>query len=212
MSSVSPLLCLLTNITSLSLEGNALEQLPNEFTRLSSLTLLNLANNKLHSLQWDKTAAMREEQPLPTFAIFPSLTQLDLSANPFKKLPNLSASCPGLTSLNLTRTQQKNIPFWINALTSLNTLRVKGNWIRDISFSLCDAHSLVALDLSQNQLYSLPLPFTRLTKLSSLELEGNNLAYSGSIAHVFDQIVKDKNSLLIQKRYLKSTPSLPLTF
>lgn len=121
-------------------------------------------------------------------AFFPKLTNLDISMNALEKVPNLSIVTPSLETLKLVRVKLESIPFWLNKVTTLKTLILRGNDLRRVSYSLCDSMGLRTLDLSQNKISFLPLPFTRLTNLTSLNVEGNFLPFQAQDKAVFEHV------------------------
>ncbi len=126
--------------------------------KLSTLTELNLANNKISDIK-----------PLASLT---NLTVLVLSFNQISDIKPL-ASLTNLTRLYLAKNQISNIKP-LESLTNLTLLWLSNNQISDIK-PLEFLTNLSVLWLSNNQISDIK-PLESLTKLTELELDNNRIS------------------------------------
>uniref|UniRef100_V9IBX9 Leucine-rich repeat-containing protein 40 n=1 Tax=Apis cerana TaxID=7461 RepID=V9IBX9_APICE len=110
----------LTELTTLYLHNNLLENLPVEIGNLKKLEILNLSNNKLEKLphEFYKLTELRQlslknnniKQLDPAFGDFIMLTYLDLSYNNLTELPIGMGYLVRLISLDLNHNMLKELP------------------------------------------------------------------------------------------------------
>lgn len=117
----------------LNLDRNELETLPQEIVSLTGLKWLRLNGNRLSSLpdlsalvslrriylQGNKFATVPE-----TLKDLPMLTDIDLSNNPLKEIPDWLAAKEGLENLSFSRTQITALPADLKAWRSLYSLQL----------------------------------------------------------------------------------------
>lgn len=161
LTTASPKIRHLTNLTYLSFFRNRLTSLPIEFNCLTNLKTLCVEENQftvlptaICSLIGLEILLIHSNQltTLPCgISRLTSLKQLSLQRNPLTSLPVEFCNLTGLTELN----------FWGNRLTAL-------------PFEFGRLTGLTSLDLQGNQLTSLPREFSRLTNLYNLYLQRNS--------------------------------------
>src|SRR5271165_373205 len=123
---------------------SALNRLPPELERLSSLQTLNLSG--CEQLGGD----------LAPLTGLTSLQSLDLSANRLSSLPPEITKLKRLQSLDLNANQLSSLPPEITELTSLQSLDLSANQLSSLPPEIGKLISLQSLDLRSNQLSSLP--------------------------------------------------------
>lgn len=146
----------LTNLLSLDLRGNKLEDL-SFLSELANLTILNLSSNKI--------------QNIGTLKQLTKLGTINLRDNQIEDASALS-ELTDLKSINIAGNQIKNASFLTN-LTSLVTLNLTNNQIEDAS-ALSDLTHLISLDIRGNQLIDVSF-LTNLTELNALKLSNNQI-------------------------------------
>ena len=188
----------LTELTYLSLSGNALSTLPDAdvFSDLTKLTYLNLSRNTLSAL------------PAGVFSGLTKLTFLSLSRNTLSALPDdVFSDLTALESLYLYDNALESLPAGVfSGLTALKLLWLYGN--AELStlpagvFS--DLTALEKLRLNSNALTELPAGvFSGLTALKELWLHNN--ALTSLPADVFS----DLEALKLLRLYNNGLTSLP---
>jgi Leucine-rich repeat (LRR) protein len=183
-----------------------LQLLPPQFCELQSLTHLNLSNNKFRDLPWPGKD--------PDIPPFPNLRILDLSLNAFKTggPSDLSVFAPGIENLKLSRANLRSIPIWIDSLSSLKILNLRGNEIYRVGFSLCYLTGLESLDLALNKISALPAPIQKLTNLKDVNFEGNDLLFEESGDSLSDYLraeVREPRKYVAKKEGRKEQSPLP---
>lgn len=137
----------LQNLRTLNLEKNAMKILPPEIlSNLKKLELLNLSSNFLSS-NWIN---------FMTFKNLFNLRLLDLSYNKLTALENsIFADLKALEVLDLKNNLIESIGMDTFAnLTSLSTLVLSHNFIKNVNFSLNSLSNLNVLSLDFNEIYS----------------------------------------------------------
>jgi Leucine-rich repeat (LRR) protein len=109
--------CSRGHVTSLSLYGGRLEELPAEIAGLKGLSELNLHGNHLTRLP-------------PEIGQLNSLTELDLSGNQLSELPAEIGRLANLKKLDVSANRLSSLPPEIGLLRGLNYFNMSGNPIR----------------------------------------------------------------------------------
>ena len=148
------------NLTSLTLDGNAIASLT-PLAKLVNLETLNLADNEKIS-------------SISSLAKLTSLTDLNLSNNKISSVSSLS-KLTSLTDLNLSMNQISSLTS-LSGLTSLRSLDLSENRIRDV-LPLQGLSSLNSLNLDGNT----DLTMEKASVLYTLQQAGTNITLPGTI-------------------------------
>lgn len=132
-------------------------------------------------------------------ATFPSwlfkltnVTELDLSCNQLKKLPDNIGSLSSLRWLDLHSNKLESLPDSIGNLARLTHLNLCNNRLTSASLpsTMAFLTGLKCLNLGMNQLDSLPPAFVALDGLNELGLFDNNLVVLPDFLKVFHNLTK----------------------
>ncbi|KAG6334592.1 hypothetical protein ID866_4502 [Astraeus odoratus] len=135
----------ITELNSLKLQNNRMEQLPWYFPRLGNLKYLNISNNKFVELP-------------SVICQLPALVDLDISFNMITELPESIGRLTQLEKLVFVGNNISKIPEQFSELHSLKVLDCRRNNISDLSF----AHTipnLVYLQADHNYVHALDLSY-----------------------------------------------------
>ncbi|KAJ5068512.1 s-cell enriched with leucine-rich repeat-containing protein slra-related [Anaeramoeba ignava] len=182
---ISPELATLRYLARINLDNNNLENLPENFDRLSaSLVNLHLNFNRFRNIPKSisnltelrqlfishntiKTCDLRAEK----------LVDLDLSHNGLEKITGESLhSMSRLEYLCLNNNKLTTLPESLGDQMFLGVLKLETNSLSSLPDSIVKLQSLKELNLADNSLSELPTDFGRLAQLSSLGLHKNNLS------------------------------------
>jgi internalin A len=155
----------LSELTELILDNDALTALPPEIGKLRNLTLLDLSKNSI-------TALPKE------FAQLARLEFLYLNSNRFLKFPHEIVSLRNLFALDLSKNKISALPSNIGNLSSLRALKLEGGEdsnLVSLPNEIGRLKNLAVLLLRDNKLTSLPGQIRQLKKLKTLDLRGNPL-------------------------------------
>ncbi|KAJ8932625.1 hypothetical protein NQ314_014555 [Rhamnusium bicolor] len=137
----------LEKLKTLDLSLNSIKIIPDSFSGLLQLVTLNINANKLETF--------------PTFTKNTKLSFLDLSNNNLKSFPDVcSEELGNLAELKLHGNEIEEIPSNISSLPALKLLDVSSNKIKEIPGELSDCHKLKEVNLKAN-----PISDRRLLKL-----------------------------------------------
>lgn len=194
----------LTNLTSLSLGGNALIQLPQEFGKLS-LKKLSLASNKFVDRPLPKLNLEAPSFDVDPYFQFPieilnilSLEELDLRQNGFESIPPQLEFLTNLKVLDLSNNYLESLPSmhgfmklkelhldcnalneipksWIGKLQSLTKLYLGDNGLTDLPSEIGNLSNLEVLSLLSNRISEIPKEIRNLQNLTLLEVTYNSL-------------------------------------
>jgi hypothetical protein len=103
------------------------------------------------------------------------LTRMDLSGKNIKELPAEIGNLANLTALNLKGNQLATLPPAIGNLEKLSWLDLGGNQLTDIPPAIGNLKKLTTLNCPENKLATLPSTIGSLTNLHRLDLEENQL-------------------------------------
>ncbi|XP_056145746.1 leucine-rich repeat-containing protein 58-like [Lampris incognitus] len=165
LASLSPSICLFSNLEFLDISNNQLSVICEDVTRLVKLKTLIAKNNRL-----DEFSLPKEFGAMP-------LEVLNFSGNRFEEIPLQCTKLHRLQSLSLGGNRLKSVPPEIENLTSLELLYLGGNFISAIPPELANLPYLSYLVLCDNRIQSVPPQLTRLNSLRSLSLHNNLLTY-----------------------------------
>ncbi|KAL9013693.1 MAG: hypothetical protein Q9180_008996, partial [Flavoplaca navasiana] len=178
----------------LDISGMKLKVFPQEVLNMDSMTdgpawyesvdliRLNVADNELEDLGWDRSYQSAEDadNPSPT-DVFAALQTLDLHGNHLRTLPSMLPNLENLTVLNLSRNRLKDptrdILNNISKTASLRILDLSDNQFSGPLPSLAGCHSLEDLNIHSNAFTSLPAELSSCTKLRTLDASTNKLSW-----------------------------------
>mmetsp|Transcript_1562 Transcript_1562/g.2662 ORF Transcript_1562/g.2662 Transcript_1562/m.2662 type:complete len:364 (+) Transcript_1562:174-1265(+) len=197
-------------MTSLSLDGRHLTELPPDLHLLSRLKHLKLSWNRLRSI--DGVEQMRGLRhlhlwhnrltalPPKCLIAFERLEVLNVDNNFLTKLCPEIRYLINLHTLELNQNKLSSLPSEIRFLTQLEVLNVRENQLESLPEEL--PPSLTSLDLFHNMLTHLPDDFGALTSLRKLTLRFNRLR---SLPPTFGNLVSLR-ILHVDQNYLTSLP------
>ena len=177
----------------LDISGMRLKVFPQEVLTMDSMTdgpawyesvdliRLNIADNELEDLGWDRSDQSAEDadEPSPT-DIFAALQTLDLHGNHLRTLPSMLPNLENLTVLNLSRNRlQDPTQDILNKILKTASLRIfdlSDNQFSGPFPSLAGCHALEDLNIHSNAFTSLPNELSSCKKLRTLDASTNKLS------------------------------------
>ncbi len=148
-------------VTSLTLSGRELTELPESIGQLTQLFELELSYNRLTEL--------------PEFVgQLTNLRYLHVTDNQLTTLPDSIVKLTGLWRLYLNNNQLTLLPESIGQLIELRSLDIIGSRLKALPESIGQLGQLRRLSLANNQLESLPESLRNLRSLEELFLHGND--------------------------------------
>lgn len=186
-------IALLTSLKSLNLSWNALSRLPVSMARLTGLTYLSLAHNKLthvptvtiHSL-----TALQVHFAPPSRSVDPSVRSSIWATmrSPFSLMAfgastpwststsgSVSSLPPSLASDPSKHNKLKELPPTIFTCTSLTQLNATDNQLTEVHFTIGELRSLEILNLNTNLIKTLPNTLVGCASLVRLFMRNNRL-------------------------------------
>jgi Leucine-rich repeat (LRR) protein len=154
----------LRHVRTLSLEGIQLVSLPDDLSRMKSLTSLQMSRNRLLSVP-DEICNLK------------LLVHVGLSHNYLRALPSNLGQLKRLTTLHVHCNRLAKLPMSMQDMNNLTDLTLYGNELKVDALPISRKAALKALSLSDNRLGSLPDlvdPAARLD-LTEIQLERNEL-------------------------------------
>lgn len=145
----------------LDLSDNALDSLPDDFSRLTRLRVLFCSGNRFIRLP-------------PALGDCPALTQVGFRATGLREIP-AEALPAGLRWLTVTDNQLERLPSALGKRPALQKLMLSGNRLRHLPDSMAGAPGLELLRLSANRFDALPDWLADLPRLAWLAYAGNPL-------------------------------------
>ena len=160
---LSPKIGQLANLTSLSLHGNKLDEIPVTICKLNKLKLLDISMNNLSVLPQEISSLL-------------DLQTLNASNNNLTEFIDVSRFSK-LQSLDVSNNKLKELPSGIDSpeLKLLMTLSALNNEIESLPDNLSALPSLKFLDVSNNKLEALPPQLGECGKLKEFRCTGNKL-------------------------------------
>ncbi|RJQ27480.1 leucine-rich repeat domain-containing protein [Candidatus Parcubacteria bacterium] len=162
VSSLPPEIGKLKRVTSITLEGNQIPELPKEIVQLRNLQQLNLRYNKLTKLP-------------KGFSKLNNLTNLNLEGNQLGNPPEEIWELKNLKSLNLALNKMTVLSPKVGSLTSLAELQLWGNQITEVPPAIGNLTGLIILNMDGNALTKLPPEVTKLSTLRELYIGSNRI-------------------------------------
>lgn len=162
LDSLPPALVEATSLTKMDLQNNRLAVLPAHiFPGLRSLTELNVSQNKIQVLP-------------PEIGHLARLKLLYLRENCLRTLPAALAACTSLVELHAGFNQLSSVAGELGNLAELRVLELRNNLLVEVPPGLCSLR-LTLLDLTNNNLRNLPAELGFMTSLRTMPLDGNPL-------------------------------------
>ncbi|GER37093.1 leucine-rich repeat-containing protein [Striga asiatica] len=152
----------LSTLTELNLAQNRIMALPNSIASLETLTKLDVRGNQLINLP-------------SSFGELENLTELNLSANLLKSLPESFENLVKVINLDLSSNKFSSLPSTVGSLISLQRLNVDTNDLEELPHAIGSCLSLVELRLDFNRLKALPESIGNLEQLEILSLHYNRV-------------------------------------
>ena len=152
----------LTNLKSLNLENNLLEEFPAIICKSKLLKELDMSNNLLTIIPEDITKLI-------------NLKSIDLSSNQLQVIPYILNELHLLETINLSNNRIANCSSEISGFQNVKSLNLSGNDIKEIPTDIGELTNLSELIISHCNLDSLPQEFGNLTNLRVLDLGNNEL-------------------------------------
>jgi leucine-rich repeat protein SHOC2 len=155
-------------VSNLDLSFCGLTALPESIGTISTLTELNLTNNRLNNLP-------------RSIVNLSKLTKITLTDNCLNKLPDEIGKLHNLVELHLYGNQLTSLPDCIGNLSKLTRLSLCSNRLTDLTSAIGSLVNLSWLNLYDNRLTSLPKSIKNLSALTALHLSRNPLTDLSSI-------------------------------
>jgi leucine-rich repeat protein SHOC2 len=171
------------------LSQNRLKSLPNDFSSMSKLEILELDTNRIESLPKDFGLSYKllqrlnlsnnklSELPLGIGQCI-SLKYLNIHSNHLLSLPNTLGSCFQLEYLDASNNHLRELPEDLQFLVALIHLDLNHNEISSLPQNIGNCAKLTYLDLSINQITAIPESFGSLSNLEFVNLENNSIIVS----------------------------------
>ncbi|CAA3027356.1 plant intracellular Ras-group-related LRR 5-like [Olea europaea subsp. europaea] len=152
----------LSTVTELNLSENRIMALPNTIGDLKSLKKFYIAANQLINLP-------------DSFGELHNLTDLNLCANMLKSLPKTFGNLKNLINLDLSSNKFVKLPNIVGDLSFLQRLNMQLNDLEELPHTIGSCSSLLELRLDFNQLRALPEAIGKLECLKILTLHYNRV-------------------------------------
>ncbi|KAL3838810.1 hypothetical protein ACJIZ3_023401 [Penstemon smallii] len=152
----------LSTLTTLDLSENRIVVLPDTIGALSSLKTLDLHGNRIAELP-------------ASIGDLLNLVSLDLRGNQLRSLPPTISRLIRLQELDLSSNGLSSLPDTIGSLVSLKKLNVETNDIEEIPHTISQCSSLKELHADYNRLKALPEAVGRIGSLEILTVRYNNI-------------------------------------
>eukprot|EP00037_Helgoeca_nana_P002248 m.32714 g.32714 ORF g.32714 m.32714 type:complete len:408 (+) comp12456_c0_seq1:28-1251(+) len=169
LTSVSPRLCAMTNLTAIDLRNNQIESLPpDSLSSLVHLSYLNVSNNQLAKLP-----------RLPT-----SLLELQAGRNQLTGLRSaLEQGLPRLKVLMLSWNQLASLPPTVSSMVQLEELDARHNQLQRLPPQIGGLRRLKRLTLYSNMLEQIPAEIGGLEQLEHLDVLRNTIHMGEDAVH-----------------------------
>ncbi|KAI9891043.1 MAG: hypothetical protein M1814_003394 [Vezdaea aestivalis] len=216
MGSLSPSILNLSNLETLDLHNNKIDNLPFDMESLSSLKFLNVTENKLQNLPFKSLSQtpiveiLASKNQLNGHLIegitctFSNLRVLDIGANKLVKLADgVELQMPALEVLSLSANHITELPV-VSEWTSLVTLDAGDNDISSFPGGFSELPNLKTANFGGNGLRVVDADIANMQSLETLRLENNPLRDKKFLTMATVDILDVLRSRLVAER-----PSLP---
>uniref|UniRef100_A0A8B9KAX9 Disease resistance R13L4/SHOC-2-like LRR domain-containing protein n=1 Tax=Astyanax mexicanus TaxID=7994 RepID=A0A8B9KAX9_ASTMX len=173
------------NLKELWLDNNSLQTIPGSIGKLRQLRYLDLAKNRIESLDADISGCESLEdlllssnmlQQLPdTIGMLKKLTTLKVDDNQLTSLPNTIGSLSLLEEFDCSCNELESLPPTIGYLHSLRTFAADENFLTELPREIGNCRNVTVMSLRSNKLEFLPDEIGQMTKLRVLNLSDNRL-------------------------------------
>eukprot|EP01018_Ginkgo_biloba_P017222 Gb_12684 [translate_table: standard] len=153
---------MLSSLTQLDLSENKIVSLPASIEGLSGLKILDLHTNQLQSLP-------------DTIGKLGILNSLDLHGNRLTTLPGSLGDLKSLTCLDVSSNQLSSLPLSVGQLSNLERLNIETNEIGELPYTIGQCAALTKLRADFNHLKGLPEAIGKLESLQVLTLHYNKI-------------------------------------
>uniref|UniRef100_A0A4W4G753 Leucine-rich repeat-containing protein 7 n=1 Tax=Electrophorus electricus TaxID=8005 RepID=A0A4W4G753_ELEEL len=173
------------NLKELWLDNNSLQTIPGSIGKLRQLRYLDLAKNRIESLDADISGCESLEdlllssnmlQQLPeTIGMLKKLTTLKVDDNQLTSLPNTVGSLSLLEEFDCSCNELESLPPTIGYLLNLRTFAADENFLTELPREIGNCKNVTVMSLRSNKLEFLPDEIGQMTKLRVLNLSDNRL-------------------------------------
>uniref|UniRef100_A0A3Q0RLQ0 Leucine rich repeat containing 7 n=1 Tax=Amphilophus citrinellus TaxID=61819 RepID=A0A3Q0RLQ0_AMPCI len=173
------------NMKELWLDNNSLQTIPGSVGKLRQLRYLDLAKNRIETLDADISGCEALEdlllssnmlQHLPdSIGMLKKLTTLKVDDNQLTSLPNTIGSLSLLEELDCSCNELESLPPTIGYLHSLRTFAADENFLTELPREIGNCKNVTVMSLRSNKLEFLPDEIGQMTKLRVLNLSDNRL-------------------------------------
>jgi len=161
------------NLTSLSITGNKLTEIPEGIEAFTSLEKLDLSSNKIKE-PFDRKRSLSAIRKRPAVTFPKSVNTLVLDDNPIKSLEGGGSKLDSLTGFSLVGCGLKKFPVALQ-LSLLKKLDISRNRITELPLNL-SFMDVKELNLSHNPFSTIPMVTTSFASLARLEMNNCNLS------------------------------------
>uniref|UniRef100_A0A3B4ARK6 Leucine-rich repeat-containing protein 7 n=1 Tax=Periophthalmus magnuspinnatus TaxID=409849 RepID=A0A3B4ARK6_9GOBI len=173
------------NLKELWMDNNSLQNIPGSIGKLRQLRYLDLAKNRIESLDSDISGCETLEdlllssnmlQQLPdSIGMLKKLTTLKVDDNQLTSLPNSIGSLSLLEELDCSCNELESLPPTVGYLHSLRTFAADENFLTELPREIGNCRNVTVMSLRSNKLEFLPDEIGQMTKLRVLNLSDNRL-------------------------------------
>uniref|UniRef100_A0A8C1W3I5 Leucine-rich repeat-containing protein 7 n=1 Tax=Cyprinus carpio TaxID=7962 RepID=A0A8C1W3I5_CYPCA len=173
------------SLKELWLDNNSLQTIPGSIGKLRQLRYLDLAKNRIESLDADISGCESLEdlllssnmlQQLPdTIGKLKKLTTLKVDDNQLTSLPNTIGSLSLLEEFDCSCNELESLPPTIGYLHSLRTFAADENFLTELPREIGNCRNVTVMSLRSNKIEFLPDEIGQMTKLRVLNLSDNRL-------------------------------------
>uniref|UniRef100_A0A3P8Y7W6 PDZ domain-containing protein n=1 Tax=Esox lucius TaxID=8010 RepID=A0A3P8Y7W6_ESOLU len=173
------------NLKELWMDNNSLQTIPGSIGKLRQLRYLDLAKNRIESLDTDISGCESLEdlllssnmlQHLPdSIGMLKKLTTLKVDDNQLTSLPNTIGSLSLLEEFDCSCNELESLPPTIGYLHNLRTFSADENFLVELPREIGNCKNVTVMSLRSNKLEFLPDEIGQMTKLHVLNLSDNRL-------------------------------------
>uniref|UniRef100_A0A8C1FRG7 Leucine-rich repeat-containing protein 7 n=2 Tax=Cyprinus carpio carpio TaxID=630221 RepID=A0A8C1FRG7_CYPCA len=173
------------SLKELWLDNNSLQTIPGSVGKLRQLRYLDLAKNRIESLDADISGCESLEdlllssnmlQQLPdSIGKLKKLTTLKVDDNQLTSLPNTIGSLSLLEEFDCSCNELESLPPTIGYLHNLRTFAGDENFLTELPREIGNCRNVTVMSLRSNKLEFLPDEIGQMTKLRVLNLSDNRL-------------------------------------